>query len=337
MAIPSGLAGQVGIKAESTYGTYVAPDRFYEPVAEVSFGLTKITQQGGGVAAGRLSQPGNVRVVTGRGGTGTLQIEGRQSKLGLLLSHIFGNTPTPTQQNTSTGYLSAFTLNDLFGKFLTIQSGVPDVTGTVRPYSFLGCKVVAAEFACAMDGLLTISVDFDFRDVTEAQALATASYPTTSQKPFGWQCFSLKLGTYASEAAISGVRGFTLRIERPADVDRRYAGNAGLKSEQISNDFVAVTGTIEADYYTKADLADRFASDSSTAAIFSFEDTAVSLTGSPTIYPKLDLRVSQMFLNEGTPKLNGPGVVTTSYSFVGQNDLTNPVVACNYISTDTAL
>lgn len=336
MAIGSGLAGQVGAAAESTFGTYVAATRFYEPTAEVSFGLTKIVQQGGGVAAGRFAQPGTMRVVTGKGGTGTLTVEGRQSKLGVLLQHAFGSTPTPTQQNTSTGYLQAHTLADNFGKSLSIQSGVPDVTGTVRPYSFLGCKVTAIEFACAMDELLSVTIEFDFRDVTEAQVLATASY-TAGQKPFAWDDFALKLGTYGSEASIQGVRGFTCRLERPQDVDRRYAGNAGLKSEPIMNEWVVTSGTIEADYYTKADLADRFAADTSTAAIFSFEDLSSSLGGTPTIYPKLDLRVSQMFLNEGTPKLNGPGVVTTSYTFVGQNDLTNPVVACNYISTDTSL
>lgn len=337
MAIGSGLAGQVGYVAESTYGTYVAPTRFHEPNGEVSFNLNKIIVQGGGVAAGRHAQPGSARVVTGKGGTGTLPLEVRQSKMGILLQHLFGSTPTPTVVNTSTGYLQAHTLADNVGKYLTIQSGVPDALGTVNDYSFLGAKIVAAEFACAVDGLLTVNFEFDFRDMTEAQTLATASYTTTSQKPFSWQDFSLKLGTYGSEASIVGVRGFTLRIERPQDVDRRYAGNAGLKSEPIWNDFAVVSGTIDADMVTKADLADRYHADTATAAIFSFEDTDVSLAGSPTVYPKFDIRVSQMYLNDATPKLNGPGIVSTSYAFVGQNDLTNPVVAINYTSTDNAL
>lgn len=337
MAIGSGLAGQVGIAEESTFGTFVASTRFHEPMAEVSFGLVKNVYQGGGVAAGRFSDPGTMRVVAGKSGTGTLQVEVRQSKMGILFKHIFGSTPTPTVQNTSTGYLQAHTFADNFGKSLTIQSGVPDVTGTVRPYSFLGCKVLAAEFSCTMDGAQMLSIDFSFRDVTEAQALATASY-TSGQRPFTWLRSYVKLGTYGSEASVNGVRGWTLRVERPQDVDRRYAGNGGLMSEPIMNDKIVVSGTVDVDYYTKADFADRFAADTSTAMILGFEDTDVTtLGGAPAIYPKCDLRVSQTFFNEGTPKLNGPGIVATSYSFVGQNDLTNPVVACNYISADSTL
>lgn len=330
----TGMFGQVGVAEESTYGTYVAPTRFYEPTAEVSFGYVKNIYQGGGVAAGRGVKPGSMRVVTGKGGTGTLVIEARNSRLGLLLKHIFGSTPTPTQQNTSTGYLQAHTWTvDNSGKMLTIQSGVPNSTSNT-PYSFLGCKVLAAEFACSGEEL-TLSIDFDFRDVTDAQTLATASY-VSGQKPFHWAQFTPKVhATYGSEASVQGVRGFTFRVERPQDVDRRYGGNAGLKSEPLPNDDQIISGTIDVDFLVKADFADRFHADTSAALMFEF--VGASLGGSPTIYETLRLRASQAFFNDGTPKLNGPGIVTTSYTWVGQNDLTNAVAACDYISTDTSL
>lgn len=335
----AGLYGQVTVAEESTYGTYVsAGARPYEPKAEVSFGLVKNVVQGGGVAAGRLVQPGAARVVVGKSGSGTLVVEARSAKLGLLLKHVFGSTPTPTVQNTSTGYLQAHTLADAYGKSLTIQSGVPELTaGTVRPYSFLGCKVTSMEVSCTMNDIAQISVEFDFRDVTEAQSLVAASYPTTGLRPFNWKDLTVKLGTYGSEASVQGVRGFSYRIERPQDAERFYAGNSGLKSEPIQNEYSVVSGSIEADYYDKTTFADRFAADTSTSLRFTFEDTSTSLGGAPLIYPKFELFASMAFLNEGTPKLNGPGVVSTPYAFVGQNDLTNPVAGCNYISTDTSL
>ncbi|MFB8420317.1 hypothetical protein ACFC63_33010, partial [Streptomyces albidoflavus] len=53
MAIGSGLGAQLGIAAETTYGTYVAPSKFIEFTQE-SLALKKTTAQSAGIAAGRL-------------------------------------------------------------------------------------------------------------------------------------------------------------------------------------------------------------------------------------------------------------------------------------------
>lgn len=336
MAIGSGLGAYVGLKAETVFGTYVAPDRFHEPSGEVSWGKVKNVYQGGGVASGRMVQPGTRRVVVTKGAGGSLPMEVANTKMGVILQHIFGSTPTPTVQNTSTGYLQAHTLADNYGKSLCGQVGIPDRAGTVRPYSFLGGKITSAEFSCTVNEPLTVTLEMDYRDVTEAQAAVTPSY-TTGQIPFHWGHLTAKLGTFGSEASVSGVRGFTFRVERPMDLEGFYAGNAGLKDQPVMNDFVVVSGSVDVDYVTKADFADRFASDTATSMRMRFEDTATSLGGTPTIYPLFELGASQVFFDEGTPKVSGPGIITTSYSFKGQNDLTNAAAFCNYISTDSAL
>lgn len=332
--IGSGLGGSLGLAEEVTYGTYVAPDRWHEPIGEVSLKLSTTKYQGGGVAAGRLVQPGSMRVETSRSASGSIPLEVRNTKMGRLLKHIFGTTPTPTLQNTSTGYLSAFTLADNFGKILTGQVGIPDAGGTVRPYTFLGGKIISAEFACSVDQPLTVTLEMDFRDVSEAQSLAAVSY-TTGQKPFHFAQWAPKLGTVSSEAAVQGVRGFSLKVERPQDTGRQYGGNAGLKAEPIGNDWVKVSGTVDVDYITKGDFADRFAAGTSTSMVHEF--TGASLGGSPTISELFRLRCPMTFFDEGTPTMGSNGVITTSYPFVVQNDLTNAIISCDYISTDTAL
>lgn len=335
MAIGSGLAGSFGIVDESTYGTYVAPTRWYEATGNIDFKKVKNTYQGGGLAAGRFAQPGSMRVVTTVAGVGAVPLEVRNTKMGLLLKHIFGSTPTPTLQNTSTGYLQSHVLADNFGKSFTAQVGVPDTTGTVRPYTFLGAKITAAEFSCRVNEGLTVALDIDFRDVSEAQGLVAPSY-TTGQKPFHFGQWSPKIhATYGSEALVQGVRSFTLKIERPQDGDRFYGGNGGLKSEPIWNDYVKVSGAVEVDYQTKGDFADRFASDTPVAMLHEF--LGASLGGSPTINETFRIRTSQTFFDGETPTVQGPGIVTTSFPFTCQNDLTNPIVAVDYISTDATL
>lgn len=334
MAVGSGLGASVGLAAESVYGTYTPPSRWHDPSGAVTLQFNKTTYQGGGVAAGRLSQPGSLRVVTSKGGSGAIPLEVRNVKMGVLLQHLFGSTPTPTQQNTSTGYLQAHTLVDNVGKMLTGQVGIPDTGGTVRPYTFLGGKIMAAEFACSVDQPLQVTLDMDFRDLTEAQSLVAPSY-TAGQKPFHFAQWTPKLGAVSSEAAVVGVRGFTLRIERPQDTERKYGGNAGLKLEPLMNDYAVVSGSVTIDYVTKADFVDRFVADTSTSMVHEF--VGASLGGSPTIFETFRLRTPMTFFDEGTPQMGENGVIGLTVPFTVQNDLTNAIASCDYISTDTSL
>jgi hypothetical protein len=71
MAIGSGLGAQLGISAESTYGTFVAPAKFLEFTKE-SVVLKKTTAQSAGIAAGRLLALSSRRVVTQREASGSI-------------------------------------------------------------------------------------------------------------------------------------------------------------------------------------------------------------------------------------------------------------------------
>ena len=46
---------------------------------------------------------------------------------------------------------------------------VPDLGGTVRPYTFLGCQVMSAEFSCDTGSPLTASFEIEARVRTEAR------------------------------------------------------------------------------------------------------------------------------------------------------------------------
>lgn len=332
MAVGSGLASSIGIAAESTYGTYVAPTRWHEFSKE---GLTKTknTIQGGGLAAGRLQQLAARRVLATVAGEGPVDMEVTNTKMGLLLSHLAGSS-TIAQQGATAAWLQTHTAADNVGKFLTVQKGVPDTTGTVRPYSFLGGKVAAAEFSCGAVNHLTSSWDFDFRDVTEAQGLAAPSYTTNT--PFHGGQMAVKIGTFGAEASIGGITKVTLKIERPQQTDRFYAqtaGSPGLKAEPLINDYLKVTGTFEQDYVDKTTLADRFASDASTSLVWEFVGPLIA----STFFQTFRIRVPAIFIDTETPTVEGPDVVNAKYSFVGQFDATNAPFIIEYMSTDTTI
>ena len=328
MGIGSGLGSSFGFVPEATYGTYVAPTRWVEGSAKLR--KSKNVYQGGGMAAGRMMQPGSRRVVTWKAGGGTFEAMVQSVRMGHLLNGLMGGTVTPVQQGGTTAYLQTHGLADPFGKFYTMQAGVPDLGGTVRPYTFLGCQIDSCEFSCEIGNSLMAAFDVSARDVSEAQTLAAPSYPASNE--FHWAQAALKLGTFGAEAQVDGVRKVSIKIERPKHDGGPYMGNQGLRSQGVLNAWTKITGTIEADFLDKTVFADRFASDAPTSMVWEFLGPLIQTPHVETFR----ITIPQVFFDGQTPAAETPDVVKGSFGFSAQFDGTNqPTVT--YMSTDTTL
>ncbi|MFB7285435.1 phage tail tube protein [Actinacidiphila glaucinigra] len=328
MAIGSGLGAQLGWAAESSYGTYVAPSKFVEFTKE-SLVLRKQTAQSAGIAAGRLLPMSARRVLTTRDAGGSVDLEVPNKAFGLVLAALLGGGGTPVQQAATAAYLQTHTLADTAGKSLTIQKGVPLTTGTVVDKTFVGCKIVSAEFSCEVSGMLTCTLEIDGKDCDEAQTLAVASYPAMS--PFHFGQMGLKLGTFNSEAAQDGVRKVSVKIERGMAVDRYYAGQNGLKKEPISNDLVKISGSIEMDYVDTT-IDDLHTSDGGTSFVWEFLGPIIALTHKETFRVTLPV----VKFDDAPPQVEGFGVVKPTFNFTSLFDGTN-LPKIEYMSTDTTL
>ena len=331
MAIGSALGDQLGITPESVYGTYVAPTRFPRGWLEgvPQFEPSRVQSQA--LISGMMVDPDDDYNELSRGGSGTIKLEVKDVQFGMILQHIFGGTITPVQQSATAAYLQTHPLADNAGKSLTIQAGVTDVGGTTRPYTFLGCKIKSAEFSNGIDEFLTVSLDIDFRDITEAQTLAAASY--VAVRPFGFVDMGFKLGTFGAEAAVTGVKKVTLKIERPMDLGRKYANQAGLKAEPLWTSTAKVTGTIEADYVTKADFVDRFVNFTSTAMVWEHVGPIIASTFAKTFR----LKVPRVRFTGESPNVSGQELSRISVPFEGKWDRTNNPITCEYMSTDVTV
>jgi hypothetical protein len=330
MAIGSGLGAQLVIGAEASYApvSYVAPGKAIEFTKE-SIVFRKVTAQSAGIAAGRLLNLASRRVLTTADAGGTIDMEVTNKQMGLIFQALMGTTVTPVQQSTSTAYLQTHTLADSAGKSLVIQKGVPLTTGTVTDKTFTGCKIISAEFACEVGGMLTVTLEIDAKDCDETQTLVVASYPVMS--PFHFGQMAVKTGAFGSEAALDGVRKVSVKIERPQAVDRYYAGQAGRKKEPISNDMVKITGSLECDYVATT-LDDLHTSDGGTSLVWEFLGPIIASTYNETF--RLTLPVIKL---DGTPPtVDGPAVIKPTYTFTGLYDGTNqPKI--EYMSADMTL
>jgi hypothetical protein len=330
MGIRSGLGGQIGLAPEVTYGTPVSPTKFLEGTFNI-----KDTSQfviGGGVAAGRMQRLGSRRVKSQFGASGNIEQEVTNKGMGLLLQALMGTTVTPVVEGAGPGYKQTHTLADPWGKFLTAQAGLPDIsTGTVRPYTATGCKVLSAEFKCGVGELLTSTWEIDARELTESLALAAASYPTTLA-PFNFVQMDVKVGANVAGAThVEGVKSCTVKIDRASKVDRNYAGNGGKKSEPVLNDFQAITGTLDVDFITKADFVDRFHAGTQFALVWEFIGPALGSS-----FETFRITLPDCAFTGDTLALDGPDVIGGPFAFETFFDgTTQPKI--EYISTDVTL
>jgi hypothetical protein len=332
MAIGSGLGTQVGVAAESTVGTYAAPTRFFRAL---SFNIKKRidTVEVEGRAAGR---PMNIdRVTTSTGASGQLKLQVPRAGFGIMIQHLLGGSVVPVQQGGSAAYLQTHLLTDNYGKALTMQNSIINTAGTAYPISGLGGKIMRAEFTISAKGVIECTLDLDFMDFTEAQSLATASYiaTTNAELPFTFPQLAVKLGTYGSEASVTGVRSVSIVFERPMNADDSdYAGGSGKHSQLVWNGEYNVSGSFEIDLVTKADFVDRFIGQTSTALVVEAVGPIIASSFAET----LRFKVPKIYFDGDVPAVDGPGVLQATVPFKGYHDTTNSI-AIEYMSRDTTV
>jgi hypothetical protein len=335
MGIGSGLQGSLGLAPETTYGTYVAATRHLE-VENAKLKKIKNTMTSKGLAGGRAISLGSRRQVTSLAASGSISLEVANTQMGVLFNNAIGGTVTPVQQGATTAYLQTHSLavsTNNFGKSLSLQTGIADVGGTSRPYTFLGGKITKFDLSCGIDDYLKMTADIDCRDVVESQTLVAPSY-AAGTRSFHWDQGAVKISDLGgSPASIDGVRKLSLNCERKMDTGRFYFGVGGLKAEPILNDFTSITGSLDADLILKADLADRYRDDTPFALVWEFVGPLIA----STYYETFRVTLPDCFFDDAGPTLDGPDLAKLPMKFTALYDGTNPPMKIEIISIDMAI
>lgn len=241
---------QFGYVAESTYGTPVVVTKFFDLNAKDSIDVEYETIRSEGF---RASAQG---MITGSSAPpylkrcgGTISCDVPTKTFGGLLTQLMGSVATvgPTDSN----YTHTFTWGSpgsLNAKSVTVQLNRPFEDLSNQAMTYHGGKVLSAEFSIEKDGLLQASIEFDFEDFDTSTALATASYSDPINQ-FNWVGASMTVGGSAVELLSCSVK-----IENPMDVDRRRLRTSALKKEPRVNGRRMVSGEIELDWTSVAQL-----------------------------------------------------------------------------------
>lgn len=344
MATGSGLDAQIGLVAETTWGTPVTVTRFLEFLKESLKQEPTWLEPTGlrpGVKFKRVARVKQVRKMV----SGDVEVEWATKGLGPLVKHMLGSPVTAPTLITGTAYRQPHVPGDFRGLGLTIQVGRPEPsTGTVRAHTYAGCKVPGWEFSCKDSEIPSLKVSVDGRSESTATALATASY-IAGASVFDFSQSTLKLGgtatTTAGVTSVAGgtavatvIREISIKGEAPMANERFGLGNTGLKSEPLENDTPIISGSLAAEF-NKTELYDVFVNNTTTVLEFTLVGAQIAATGqfftASFICPAIKLKAA-------APAVDGPDIVAMTTDFEAYSDeTTNPVIQVMIISDEAAL
>lgn len=328
MAVKSGVGAQFAIGAESTWGTAVTPSTFL-PFSTESLAKSFEYQDFAGLQAGALGQKAGLSKQTTSSVGGSVDLAVTTADHQPLFNMLHGNSVSPTtpgggtNSRTATNNIGA-TAPD--GKGLTVQIGRPDVGGTVRPFTYAGCKVSSVTYTMERGGILTATYQFEGKSETTATGLTSASYSYGS-------VFSFTGGSIELDDAVLSdcVASASITITLPMATDRYCIGGGALRLEPVLNGLVDVTASLDLEFTS---LTQHTAFVAATRRKFELNCTGdTAIEGS--IYPACNFTIASTEARGAGPTVQGPDIVRQSVTLKGLDDGSNPLLAIAYTYDST--
>ncbi len=339
MAIGTGLGGSLSIGTETAYATTsVTLSRTIE-VRSAKIDERVHTVQGWGLAGGRSVELGSRRNTEWKDAGGSVEMEFLNTGMALLLANALGSSATLAALTTgNTAYSAPFAYGVPDGQnFFAAQVLVPDTSGALHPYTYHGGKITKAEWSVDRTNLLMATYTTDFQHVETVTAAVTPSFTTNNTALDGVALSgtgSFKVGTLGSEAAVDGVRKFTVSLERELDTERIYVGDTAVsKHEPLTKNWTKITCSMEVDLTStnKAVLCDIYDTQTPTSVIADFVGSAIGATGHNN---EIKFSLPNCYLDtNGTPQLDGPDIVRATLNFTALIDDGNDAPLSVYLVT----
>ena len=331
MPVKSGLGASLGFKAESTYGTYVAPTAHTQFTSE-SLERSQEFYKNQGLQAGVFAQAQGLVTPTTRKSAGTVSLTPTSKGFGGILNTLHGNTVTPTGAGAAKTQVHNVGLTVPDGKSLSVQVGIPDTAGTVRVKTVTGAVTESLTLKCDVGGALEADWGIVGQDLDYTQTLATPTY-ATGYEVFGYAAATVSIGGTAQTVSNGLVKSVSATINVPRDSERFGLAGSATTAEPITNGQITLSGSMTMEF---TDLSQINAFKAATWRALQIK--ALGLVDIQSgIKPELTLDVASFLVESATPVVGGPDVITLDINWTGAVSGSNPLCALTYVSTDTAV
>lgn len=321
MAIPSGLSAQLGTAEESTYGTPVTVDRFFEFISEtLKLDVGRIESKG--LRAGQRVLRSDRWAAGKRSVGGDISMELANKSFGRWFKHAFGGVATsqPDAVGNPTVYKHTFTPGDI-PTAQTIQVGRPDTSGTVRPFTYHGCKIASWELACQVDDFATLKASILAEDEDTATGLAAATYPASLA------LMTFVQGTLTVAGGALDVRTATVQGNNGLAEGRYFLGSA-LRKNPLEAALRPYSGQLSGEFESLT-AYNRFVNGTEAELVLLFQGATISTTY------KFETKITANVRFDGeTPTVGGPDILALNLPYkVVDNSTTS--IKIEYQTTDT--
>lgn len=325
MGTASGANTILGFSEETTYGTFVTPSRFKAFLSEtLKYARTMITSTAirGGLRQGPI---GALRREVSSGAAGDIKMELTTTGWGLLFKHLLGAVATT---NAGAAYTHTFTPGSLDGKSLSFHKQLRDgASSIVRAFQYPGSKITSMEISVSPDKMVEVGMSVDSRDEVANTTTVAATF-NANDRPYSYVDVALSLA--GSPAA--NPPEMTLKIENPMNVDRRFIGSAGKKSEPIPNAQLAVTGKLKAEFANGSNIYDRYRSDTPTPLVLTL--TFPTVIPTTVIPPSVTFTLPDVRFDGDSPTVADLDLLSVDHEFKAVWDQTNDTVTIAYVTAD---
>lgn len=366
IVIGSGISSQIVAVDEVDFGVApsLASNHGYEFKSE-TLELKKTTVQGQGLHGGGLYDRARRRVLATYEASGNITMDLPGNGLGLLLRHMLGSfTPVgdssavnvgPIENGTTGAYTQIHQPGTLKGHSLCVQKGVPATDGTVEPFTYTGCKIESWTLSCEVNQIAQLELTLDARAELAGSASidpANAAVPALAIPGYfpGMELFHFREATLLTGAPTTNGTTGVCSLSSPTplgqvtkasiqhavtlDKERFFLGSNGFKDEQLENGFRKITGSFDVEFQSAETMYTAFAEDIPLSVELKFVGPVI---GSGSDAAELDIIIPSVFLDGEAPKVSGPGVVSQSVAFTGDDDEVNPQIQVTYKSTDSVV
>lgn len=307
-----GLAAQFGMVDEATFGQSPTVNRFLEFNNE-TIAQTVERIDSSGLRAGRRVQRSTQWAPGKKNVTGDVEFEVQQQGMGLLLKHCLGTVTSsqPSAGSAPTVWEHKFVVGPLDGKSFTCQIGRGDVGGTVRAFTYAGCKISKWDLSVAVDSSVLLKTTIDGISETTGVALATAAY-SAQPFPLVWTGGTITL----PGGATGNISKFDLSGDNGQDVSRWFMGaSPATKKEQLESTLRAYSGSVDIEF-TDLSAYNLFINGTMGQLTANFEGSNIS----GTYNYALEIVLPAIRFDGATPNVPGPGLITTTYPYVALDD-----------------
>jgi len=325
------LDAQLGFIPEVTVGTPLTVTKFLEFSSESlrpNYQLLASNNRRPGQPAVRSDR-------TARGGmigmTGDIAMQPLSKGFGAVLKQAAGTIATTGPAETTVyTHTASVTAGNLTGVGATIQVGRPSTDGTVRAFTYAGCKTGGLSLATSLDGILECvwSIAHAMSEAT-ATALATASYPSEAE------IFTYVGGALTLDAVAVPITQCSVNLRNSFKLRRMLGNGAGL--EPLENDNREVSASFTAEFTDMTLLGKVRAATAAAgqgAVVMTWQGPSI-LTGATTLKAQIQVTIPVLEFTGDYPAVAGPDLIMLPLSGVGRVNTSGTLITIAYQTLDT--